>query len=424
MENKLTVTALAAMIALATGKSKEICEKFLQQLFAVVAEELERGGSVRIKGFGTFKLVDVDARKSVDVSTGEDNEIPAHKRISFVAAKELADLVNSPFEAFEAVELVEDEEVLLPEEELPVTEEDVPEMEEVLPLPDASSRSDASSRFDDEVQMNDDSISQSEVRDSIETSSSDDEVQSDEIQDDEAQSDEVQSDDMQSDEEQEEGLEEPVVLALESGVPPTRRGRFGWGFLTGFLTAVAVLALVAVVWFLFVLNDPSSKKGKAETSSSEVEMGSSTLTSAENPLTASGELTKVDSIAQDSTAKVDSVANIDSTGNIDSNVNGTVQSSGSTGGDDVPTQPSDRPVYDTVSTTRYLTTMAKEHYGNFNLWPIIYEENKAILGHPDRIKPGTKVVVPPLSKYGIDPNNPEDIKRMKRKGVEIYSRYK
>ena len=423
MENKLTVTALAAMIALATGKSKEICEKFLQQLFAVVAEELERGGSVRIKGFGTFKLVDVDARKSVDVSTGEDNEIPAHKRISFVAAKELADLVNTPFEAFEAVELVENEEVLLPEEELPVIEEDVPQTEEVLPLPDASSQS------DDEVQMNDDSISQSEVRDSIETSSSDDEVQRDEIQDDEAQSDEgqsneVQSDDMQSDEEQEESIEEPVIPGLESGVPPTRRGRFGWGFLTGFLTAVAVLALVAVVWFLFVLNDPSSKKGKAETSPSEVEMGSSTLTSAENPLTASGELTKVDSIAQDSTAKVDSVANIDSTGNIDSNVNGTVQSSGSTGSDDVPTQPSDRPVYDTVSTTRYLTTMAKEHYGNFNLWPIIYEENKAILGHPDRIKPGTKVVVPPLSKYGIDPNNSEDIKRMKRKGVEIYSRYK
>ncbi len=38
--------------------------------------------------------------------------------------------------------------------------------------------------------------------------------------------------------------------------------------------------------------------------------------------------------------------------------------------------------------------MAKEHYGNYNLWPYIYEENKAILGHPDRIRPGTKVIVP------------------------------
>lgn len=68
--------------------------------------------------------------------------------------------------------------------------------------------------------------------------------------------------------------------------------------------------------------------------------------------------------------------------------------------------------------------MAKDHYGNFNLWPYIYEENKAILGHPDRIKPGTQVVVPDLKKYGVDPTNPKDIAKAKRKGVEIYSRYK
>ena len=68
--------------------------------------------------------------------------------------------------------------------------------------------------------------------------------------------------------------------------------------------------------------------------------------------------------------------------------------------------------------------MAKDHYGNYNLWPIIYEENKAFLGHPDRIRPGTRVVVPPLSKYGVDPDNPEDIARAKKKGVEIYARYK
>lgn len=68
--------------------------------------------------------------------------------------------------------------------------------------------------------------------------------------------------------------------------------------------------------------------------------------------------------------------------------------------------------------------MAKEHYGNFNLWPYIYEENKAILGHPDRIRPGTQVVIPSLSKYGINPSDPSNIKKAKQKGIEIYSRYK
>ena len=89
----------------------------------------------------------------------------------------------------------------------------------------------------------------------------------------------------------------------------------------------------------------------------------------------------------------------------------------------VPTQPSDKKVYDTITKTRYLTTMAKDHYGNYHLWPYIYQENEKILGHPDRIRPGTKVVVPPLSKYGVNPDNKADIDKAKKLGNEIYARY-
>jgi nucleoid-associated protein YgaU len=80
-------------------------------------------------------------------------------------------------------------------------------------------------------------------------------------------------------------------------------------------------------------------------------------------------------------------------------------------------------VVDTITKTRYLTTMAKEHYGNFHFWPYIYKENEAFLGHPDRIKPGTEVVVPPLSKYGVDPKNKKDEKEAIRLGAEIYKKY-
>ena len=86
------------------------------------------------------------------------------------------------------------------------------------------------------------------------------------------------------------------------------------------------------------------------------------------------------------------------------------------------TKPSDEPVYDTITKTRYLTTMAKEHYGSYHLWPYIYEANKS-LGHPDKIRPGTKVVIPPLSRYGVNPKNPDDIAKAKRKGAAIYARY-
>ena len=68
--------------------------------------------------------------------------------------------------------------------------------------------------------------------------------------------------------------------------------------------------------------------------------------------------------------------------------------------------------------------MAKEHYGNYHLWPYIYEENKAILGHPDRIRPGTKVRIPSLDKYGVNPKDPAAIAKAKKMGVAIYARYK
>lgn len=97
--------------------------------------------------------------------------------------------------------------------------------------------------------------------------------------------------------------------------------------------------------------------------------------------------------------------------------------SSSSKGPAAPTTPSDIKATDKVTNTRYLTTMAKEHYGNYNFWPYIYLENEAKLGHPDRIKPGTVVVIPYLDKYDIDPTDPADIEKAKQAGIEIYKKY-
>ena len=78
---------------------------------------------------------------------------------------------------------------------------------------------------------------------------------------------------------------------------------------------------------------------------------------------------------------------------------------------------------DKVTSKRYLTTMSREYYGNFNFWVYIYEENKSKLGNPNAIRPGTIVVIPPPSKYGIDANNPQSIEIAKQKAIEIYSKY-
>lgn len=84
----------------------------------------------------------------------------------------------------------------------------------------------------------------------------------------------------------------------------------------------------------------------------------------------------------------------------------------------------DSTITDKITKNRFLTTMAREHYGNLNFWVYIYEENISNLGHPDKITPGTIVVIPPKSKYNIDPLNEDAINIAKLKSKEIYNKFR
>lgn len=79
--------------------------------------------------------------------------------------------------------------------------------------------------------------------------------------------------------------------------------------------------------------------------------------------------------------------------------------------------------YDAIGTSRYLITMSRDYYGNPDFWPYIYMENEPKFGHPDKIEPGTTVVIPNLKKYGVNPKNAADIEKAKKLGKEIYARY-
>ena len=66
-------------------------------------------------------------------------------------------------------------------------------------------------------------------------------------------------------------------------------------------------------------------------------------------------------------------------------------------------------VTDTVTSRRYLTTMSRKYYGDYRFWVYIYLENSDIIDNPDRIKPGTVVVIPAAEKYGINPEDPASV---------------
>lgn len=76
-------------------------------------------------------------------------------------------------------------------------------------------------------------------------------------------------------------------------------------------------------------------------------------------------------------------------------------------------------VTDTVTSTRYLTTMARKYYGNNSFWVYIFIENRDKIKNPDRLSPGTVVVIPPAEKYGIDADDPASVRRASAKLAEV-----
>lgn len=129
MENKIFIADLAEGLARRKSISKKDAESFVRTVFDAIQEQLLAGEQVKIKGFGTFKVITVESRESVNVSTGERFVIDSHGKISFTPDKTLADHVNKPFAGFETVILhnntkTEDMERV---DEAPVAEEPVVE---------------------------------------------------------------------------------------------------------------------------------------------------------------------------------------------------------------------------------------------------------------------------------------------------------
>lgn len=352
MNERLTMPRLAALLAAKTGLPQKTCEDYLRQIITTVSEALAKGENVRISGLGTFKLVHVEPRRSVDVNTGEPVVLPARRKVVFVPSKEMASLANAPFAMFEAVELAEGvtEAELDSLEQAPTVSADISEPSETI-------LNDDPGMFSYEL-SDDDNTDVAGIEPAAEEASGP-------------------------------GQHLPVLYqGSYDDIARMKRRRFGYGFMAGFISAVALLGLLASwVWYDGRCADPT-----CEYRDNTVQVVPADTVAADT----------VASMTFDTAVAAAEVPQID-------------------------TQPSDAPakkVYDYVSTTRYLTTIAKEHYGNYNLWPYIYEENKAFLGHPDRIRPGTRVVVPPLSKYGVNPGDPAAIAEAKRLGVAIYARYK
>ena len=80
----MTFQNIADFFSKVNGLTKKASEAFMKDFFDTVIDGLNRDGVVKINGFGTFKVVEVASRESVNVSNGERIVIKGYKKISFV----------------------------------------------------------------------------------------------------------------------------------------------------------------------------------------------------------------------------------------------------------------------------------------------------------------------------------------------------
>ena len=340
-----------------TDTSEALCQSFVKELFAIVAERLMDGESVTLKGVGRF-----------DVDGGE---------VRFVADPDTAAAINSAFDCFEAIELADDfdgDEPVAEDETPDAAEEEVATTVDVTAgTEDVADESPADGAEPEEKESQTDGLEESEA-DSEENK---EECTAETDADDETVTEETAEE--ETEETAEEEAEETVEEEYDDEPQPKRGGcRFAWGFLAGFVTAAVV---AAVAWFcLFgVVKKPSSQ-----------------------PAVIADDTAKVAAADSDSTAAVEKPQE---------------QSEEKMAEPEKESKKAEQTFK--VTNTAYLSNISRKFYGHYAFWVYIYLDNKDIITDPDNLPVGAELRIPAPEKYGIDKNNPESIRRAEIKALEI-----
>lgn len=339
-----------------TDTSEALCQSFVKELFAIVAERLMDGESVTLKGVGRF-----------DVDGGE---------VRFVADPDTAAAINSAFDCFEAIELADDF-----DGDEPVAEDVTPDAAEE----EAATTVDETAGTEDVADENPDDGAEPEEKESqtdgLEESEADSEEEKEEDTAEADADDETVTEETDEEETEEtaEEAKETVEEEYDDEPQPKRGGcRFAWGFLAGFVTAAVV---AAVAWFcLFgVVKKPSSQ-----------------------PDVIADDTAKVAAVDSDSTAAVEKPQE---------------QSEEKTAEPEKESKKAEQTFK--VTNTAYLSNISRKFYGHYAFWVYIYLDNKDIITDPDNLPVGAELRIPAPEKYGIDKNNPESIRRAEIKALEI-----
>ena len=91
----MTKADLIEDVARAVDMSRKDSEVIVETIFDSIVKSLRTGDKIEIRGFGSFRTRQRDARVGRNPKTGARVEVPAKKIPYFKPSKDLKDLVNS-----------------------------------------------------------------------------------------------------------------------------------------------------------------------------------------------------------------------------------------------------------------------------------------------------------------------------------------
>ncbi len=429
MNSKITFPELVDIVAAKAGTTKRMSELFLKELFATITQALDQGESVKVKGLGTFKLTAVSERKSVDVNTGEEISIPGHNKLTFVPDKALAEAINQPFAHFETIVLddsVTDDQLAALDTDATgqQAEEPQPELPPVFepePEPDLEPEPQPEPDFEPEPEPEEEpepapAVADEPHEDLPEPASDQPGAPSPMAAalaapvteaDAAAEGSDAPAGQQQAVEQGGGDAElEAALDALRVGHEREKRRLAHRMLAEGFLVGVVTTLIVAWVSYrLYMMKYGPVQPGKAATEQVQEAVPAPADTVKKDAAPAPVAKPAVTQAKRDTAAAKPAAAPAKP----------------------AAAAPAPKPapaVTEVVKPGSTLMRMANKHYGNKYFWIYIYEENRAAIKNPDNMVAGTKVVIPPAAKYGIDKNDAASVDRAKQKIRQYYNKKK
>ncbi|MDD6211508.1 MAG: HU family DNA-binding protein [Bacteroidales bacterium] len=371
MKEKLNLQEIVDLLSRETGATKKDTDLFLRTLFPLISDSLIKDKIVKVKGLGTFKLILVEKRESVNVNTKEKYEIPAHYKLSFIPDADLKELVNEPFSAFEPVEIdpdalndgpIVEEKEIAEKDTNTITEEEKP-TEPETEIPEERARAEKPEESQKEDKKEEESISRPAV--SAET------------------------------------IQQPTPSKKNfKKKSETKKSRLNSIIL---FLAIGILAVGGYQWIHYTLEE----KKAAEIAALKEAKRQKRMRPPELLSTAKEILTETDSVIVQEKAVVDTEQQLKTVKEVSTETKAV--------------QPKEMKIIDKVIMEKgnRLTLLAEKYYGHKIFWVYLYEANKSRIKNPNNVVVGTLIEIPAPEVYGIDINSGESVRKASALSAQI-----